>query len=366
MCACKNKEEKFTKIIFHIKYGYDKKFRLETIPFEGEKIVILDSGISKAENDSLVFKIPLQEERLFAIKADEVNMNIMFINDAHVIDIYARYDFADKYSIQHSSGTTSLNNFIKKQDSIAAAGRKIKQSIDSFKQKNNVYQLKIDSCNNLLNSNLTYLFNQYKNYADTVSSVGALLAIFNNIDFDKDYTAQKKFILHIAEKFPNHSIIQKLKKQTLDFIKIFEEEYNVGDKLPPISLPDNSGKNFSTNSLSGKYYLIDFWSTWCNPCINYLPAKELAAKKFSPTNFQIVSVAIDDQKNNWYKIANDARFNWHQLIDTMMWRGDAVKTIKFDSIPFNFLVSPDGIVLAKAIKPDSLIPVISKYIKPVK
>jgi hypothetical protein len=79
--------------------------------------------------------------------------------------------------------------------------------------------------------------------------------------------------------------------------------------------------------------------------------------------FEIVSVAIDSEKEDWELILEKENLNWTQLIDEKMWQGTAVKTLKFDSIPFNFLVNPEGRIIAKAIKPDSLLPVLHRLVK---
>src|SRR6185369_14055447 len=157
--------------------------------------------------------------------------------------------------------------------------------------------------------------------------------------------------------------IQKLKDETLDYLKIFEEEYNVGDVLPELVLPDRMGIKFSTYSLKGKFVFIDFWSTWCEACMQYDKEKEKAKKIFAPEKFEIVSIALDAEKEAWKNYLQQKKYDWPQLIDEKMWNGPTRKAYKIDSIPFNFLVAPDGRVLAKAIKPDSVVAVISKNIK---
>ena len=54
---------------------------------------------------------------------------------------------------------------------------------------------------------------------------------------------------------------------------------------------------------------------------------------------------------------------WKQLIDVKLWRGPAVNALKFDSIPFNYLVDPNGKIIAKAIKADSLLTVVSNAVR---
>lgn len=134
----------------------------------------------------------------------------------------------------------------------------------------------------------------------------------------------------------------------------------VGDELPSITLPDQDDKPFTTGSLSKQYYLIDFWSTWCDQCMAFKAAEKKIADKIPPGKLQIVSVAIDNKKSNWKNIIYGNQYNWIQLIDVKMWQGPAVRTLVFDSIPFNFLVAPRGKIINKAIKPDSLLKIISR------
>ena len=362
LSACNTKKQVETKIVFHISSGYHKKFYLQNLPFADEKLILLDSAIAKADPDSLVFLLPASNERLFRIIAPEVNMDIVFITDVPQVNIYADYGNTSRYSFQGSPASVSLKQFMDRQDSIAAVGNTISQVIDSLRMTKGD-QTKADSLSRLLNNHTNYSFQQYKNFEDTVHSPAAFMFMYNNVDFGNDYAGLKKFILQAANRFAGYMPVQQLKEETLAMIKIYEEEYNIGDTLPPITLPDQYGYSFSTASLKGKYYLIDFWSTWCPQCMAYNEPKKEIKKRFGSDVFEVISVAVDAEKANWQKMVAQEHFNWPQLIDEKMWQGIAVKTLKFDSIPFNFLVSPQGKIIAKAIKPDSLALTVSKYIK---
>jgi len=362
LSACNTKKQAETKIVFHISSGYHKKFYLQNVPFADEKLMLLDSATAKADPDSLVFLLPAKGERLFRVIAPEVDLNIVFINDAARLDIYADYGNTARYSFLGSPASVSLKQFMDRQDSIGRVGRTISQTIDSLKMtKTN--RAKSDSLQQLLNDRIKYSFQQYKNFEDTVHSPAAFMFMYNNVDFGNDYAGLKKFILQAANRFAGYTPVQQLKEEALAMIKIYEEEYNIGDTLPPITLPDQYGHLFSTASLKGKYYLVDFWSTWCPQCMAYNEPKKAIKKQFSSDSFEVVSVAVDAEEQNWQKIIEQEHFNWPQLIDEKMWQGNAVKTLKFDSIPFNFLVSPQGKIIAKAIQPDSLLTTISKALK---
>jgi hypothetical protein len=97
--------------------------------------------------------------------------------------------------------------------------------------------------------------------------------------------------------------------------------------------------------------------------LKYDQVKAIAKTNFPNDRFEIVSIALDSEKDAWRHYIEAHKFTWVQLIDEKMWRGPTLKAYSIDSIPFNFLLAPDGKILSKAIKPDSLISVLSKLIK---
>jgi peroxiredoxin len=304
----------------------------------------------------LVLYVPKVQERLFEITLSGRRLKINFINDSKLIRVRADY-FSDQYTIEGSPATTSINNFEKEQLVLADKNHKVFAQFDSLKGKANTEAL-ARRLTDTLDKQLAYFFNRYVQYADTVKSPAAFVRVYNVIDFDKNYKALKKFITFNAARFPNYAPIQEIKKRAMDVIRIYEEEFNLGDKLPSITLNDVNDLPFSTSSLKGQYYLIDFWSILCQDCIVFKTAeKRITDKGYNKVKF--VSVALDDQKQNWKSLVLTNKLNWTQLIDEEMWDGPTVRTLVFDSIPFNFLVSPQGRVIKKAIKPDSLESIIS-------
>ncbi|MFL5788247.1 MAG: TlpA family protein disulfide reductase, partial [Flavisolibacter sp.] len=215
----------------------------------------------------------------------------------------------------------------------------------------------------ILNDSISKLNQESIEFADTVSSPAAFIFAYNTIDFGHNYLKLKDFILRNAKRFPNHSIVQKLKHETLEYLKIFEEEFEPGNQIPDITLPDQNGNLFSTSSLGGKFYLINFWSSLCGECFNYFPPERHLKNYFSRDKFEIINIAIDSEKELWKNTIKSQKLNWPQLIDDQVWEGKAVHTYKIDSIPFNFLIGKDGRVLKKAIPADSLIYYIEKLIK---
>lgn len=357
LLACNGSRSGYSKIVIRTSAPINSRLYIHTIPFLDEKRTIVDSAIIKSNKDSIVLFVPNKVERPYTIDVKDEILHISFIADAPVIRIYANY-FSKKYTVSGSPATASLKKFQEDQGKAAKRGWAIKRSIDSLRA------LKADShliarLDSSLQDTVRKFYERYKGYADTVKSPAAFMMVYDQIDFGDDYKASKAFILRSVARFPNYKPLQDQEKEVLATIRIYEEEFQIGDKLPFITLPDQNGKSFSTASLNKQYYLIDFWSTWCEQCIPFKLAEKKVAGTVAADKLQIVSVAIDNQVDEWKKNIFYNKYDWKQLIDTKMWRGPAVRTLVFDSIPFNFLVAPNGKVIKKAIKPDSLQKVIS-------
>jgi thiol-disulfide isomerase/thioredoxin len=359
--SCNQKDAK-TKITFRIHNAKGHKIYLQPISFAGETEQILDSAIINKEDVTITFNIPALEERPYKLRVKDSPLDIFFINDASEIIIEANTLNPKNFSVQHSPATISVRKFLDNQKKLTEQVQKKFELSGNEKTKGKSVQLN-DSMLQEKNRIVSEFFQQYINYADTVSSPGAFLYIYNNVDFGKNYPGLKKFILKAAARFPSSKPVQHLKNETLDYLKTFEIEYNVGDYLPELHLPDQHGQEFSTSSLKSKYVFMDFWSTWCDACLKYDMPKAAAHKIFPTDKFQIVSIALDSEKDAWKHYIETKNYNWVQLIDEKMWQGATLKTYRIDSIPFNFLLNPEGKIIFKAIKPDSLMSVLSKLIK---
>jgi len=127
----------------------------------------------------------------------------------------------------------------------------------------------------------------------------------------------------------------------------------IGNKSPEIKLPTVKGDTVALSSLKGKLVLIDFWGTWCSPCVE--EQTELARlyqkyKQVTFTNgkgFEIYGVSLDAKKANWENFVTKNKINWIQVSDLKFWRSPVAKTYNIQGLPFNVLIDGKGIIVAK-------------------
>ncbi|WP_461790662.1 redoxin domain-containing protein [Pedobacter sp.] len=127
-----------------------------------------------------------------------------------------------------------------------------------------------------------------------------------------------------------------------------------GSKAIDFTMKDSNGKAIDLASLSGKYVLLDFWASWCGPCREEHPNLIAAYEKYRAKGFTILSVSIDTEKSKWLEAIVKDKLTWVQVADLKGNKGEVYLKYGITSIPANFLIDPDGIVIAKDLKGEIL------------
>ncbi len=128
----------------------------------------------------------------------------------------------------------------------------------------------------------------------------------------------------------------------------------VGTKALDFTQPDTSGKNISLSQFRGKYVLLDFWASWCGPCRRENPNVVTAYNQYKNKNFTVLSVSLDQDKNNWLNAIKADHLTWTHVSDLQYWSNEVAKLYHVEQIPQNYLIDPNGIIIARDLRGDQL------------
>ena len=130
-----------------------------------------------------------------------------------------------------------------------------------------------------------------------------------------------------------------------------------------VTLIDNETK-LSQADLVGGYYLIDFWATWCPPCVEEMPNLLQAYEEFSNRDFTIVSVSVDQNPEVVEKFRRKVEMPWTNAHLPQGLESEVAKNLNVRGVPTAYLVSPDGRILASGseLTGESLHTTLTRYL----
>ena len=140
--------------------------------------------------------------------------------------------------------------------------------------------------------------------------------------------------------------------------KPYDAKLVVGAKPFALSQKDLDGKPFSLDAYKGKVVLLDFWATWCGPCVGELPNVKANYEKYKPQGFDIVGVSLDEDETALRGFIQKREMPWAQLFDGKGWENVDAQTYGVRAIPFTLLLAKDGTIAAVNPRGEELEPAI--------
>lgn len=151
-----------------------------------------------------------------------------------------------------------------------------------------------------------------------------------------------------AKNYPSAKLLQ----EKIEVAK----KTGVGRYAMEFTQNDTVGKPVSLSSFKGKYVLIDFWASWCGPCRAENPNVVNAFNKYKDKGFQVLGISLDqpNAKDKWIKAIHDDNLTWTHVSDLQYWKNAVALQYGIQAIPQNFLLDPEGKIIAKNLRGEAL------------
>ncbi len=134
-----------------------------------------------------------------------------------------------------------------------------------------------------------------------------------------------------------------------------ESMIGAGAVAPEISLPDPGGVTVDLSSLRGSFVLLDFWASWCPVCREGIPDLADVYDRFSNEAFEIYQVSLDRSRDRWLAAIEDLDMGrWIHVSDLEFLGSPVVALYQIEAIPANFLLDPDGVIIARDLRGEAL------------
>ncbi len=352
VCTYKNADK-----IFFSPNG--KVYLEEIITGKDQGPVAIDS--QKISGNSGTFtlsgKIRGTGQEIFEVVFGDNIIGVPLVNDENEIridvDLSKKDDF---YTVSGSDASKQLKDLI---DNIGKKNFVVEKSfsaLDSLKRlsaPDSVVLAATTAKNNAIQDLNNYMKGFIDNTSNPTLSVLALGWASRSFSQNEFETA----LNNLTKKFPtNASIIEMKKNYDIQKAQMAQTQQKPDDnswvnkQAPDFALPDASGKMVSLASFKGKYLLVDFWASWCSPCRMENPNVVKAYSEFKDKNFAILGVSLDKEKDPWQQAVQEDKLAWTQVSDLKYWNSKAVEVFKFEGIPFNILIDPQGKIIAQELR----------------
>lgn len=337
----------------------DGKLVIEKLPV-GPKTIQLDT-VQISEQGSATVKINEDEAGFYSVYVIDTKGEVKFIAESgNTINITA-----DAKAINASSKVTgSAENLrLDSLTSFLIASKFYSDSLikvyETAQAKQMHYQIH-DEIKGLLTVADRKRTNFVLKYISSNPKQLTNLIALNSLNRDYFRDVYKMVEENLLSKYPNSEYVINFKSENEKFFPP-----GVGEQAPDFALPNDKGETKTLKDYAGKYVLLDFWATWCRPCIQEIPFLQKAKLHFDKDKFEIISICVDKntdvQKAIWKETIKKHDASWTQLYEETE---STLRNYKIKGFPTLILISPEGKIIERgnSLRGPNNINVISKFI----
>ena len=169
------------------------------------------------------------------------------------------------------------------------------------------------------------------------------IAVVRQIKKDYPNTSVGRDADRIISSIQQHEEGRKIRRALAD-----------GTKFPDFAEKDLQGNPLSVAKYKGKLVLVDFWATWCGPCVGELPSVIKAYNKHHADGFEIIGISLDMDEQKLKSFLKTKEIPWAQYFDGKGWQNKLAAKYGIQSVPATFLLDGDGKIIGQDLRGEAL------------
>ncbi len=344
--------------------------KLTLYEMSSHDLIPADSAFLDSDG-KFAFAGEIDQITFMTLRADQLNYIVLIVSPGEVIELTA--DYNDLQSTASVKGSPESKLSIELNRKMHSTIMKMDSLGEIYRAGLNTPGTDIDSLRNIIRSEYEAITEDQRQYTinfitQYTSSLASLMALYQQTDpstfvlsGEDDFRYYSLVDSVLIEKHPNLQYTATLNEN----VREMREQFNIrreresllagGSVAPEISLPTPQGDTVSLSSLRGNYVLLDFWAAWCGPCRHENPYLVRTYDKYSDQGFNIYQVSLDRTRDAWLNgIEEDGIGKWTHVSDLQFWGSVVVPLYNIEGIPANFLLDPEGRIIARNLRGEEL------------
>ncbi len=295
----------------------------------------------------------------YLLKLSDENFVTLLVDSAETVTVEA--DAANLYSEYKVIGSLSSEQV----RDLDVKLKQTRQKLDSLQSLHDLYNGNPDyddvrpkwsaEYERIVEEQVTFSTDFVRENPFSMASVLALYQKFSTTDQNyviRDLQVMKTAASALNSIYPQSEQVQALYNNTLQFVrqqqaaKMQQFIQEQGENSPDIVLPNPDGKDLALSSLRGKVVLLQFWAAVNRDSRIQNPVLVDAYKKYKRKGFEIYQVSVNQNRIEWVDAIDKDKLTWANVGD-MEGSVDASRVYNVQSIPFNYLLDKEGVIIAK-------------------
>jgi peroxiredoxin len=318
--------------------------KIYLIEQDSTKVSVVDST-NLTDNGKFEFKRSSPYSNLYEIRLGGTVFDLIAKNGENITFSTNLTDNTKAYEVSGSEESEKIKEFNKLYNFFAAARTTLSQE---YEDKSQALGKESDSLINIYLPKFNKISDDYavkvlKFVDENKYSIAGVYAI-NSLDPNKYEPQLVAYADDIKGKFKDNPAVQAFISKMMAV-----KPLSIGHKAPEFTVTGMDGKPINLSDYKGKYVMLDFWASWCAPCRHENPNVVKQYALFHPKGLNILGISLDTDKGAWAQAVGNDKLTWAHGSDLKTFEGPTERLYQINAIPSNFVIDPDGVIIAKNV-----------------